>query len=142
VIRPRDLHFATRLAIFTLSILTLSISAFGATHYITASGSGSQSGADWNNAYAGIPGTLVRGDTYVLAGGNYGSYTFNTPTSGTTTITIRKAQAGTLNGTTYNDDQIPGWSSNFQTKQAVISSSSSTQWSVKTDYWNFDGVQP
>ena len=118
------------------------VPCIAATHFITASGSGAKNGSDWNNAFAGIPATLVRGDTYVLAGGSYGSHTFSTPASGTTPITIRKAQAGTFNGVTYNDDLVAGWNSTFQTTQAVITSASTTQWQTSTDYWNFDGVQP
>ncbi|MGH9403380.1 MAG: hypothetical protein ACRD2P_14870, partial [Terriglobia bacterium] len=52
--------------------------AFGACHVVTPNGSGSQTGADWNNSLANLPSTLTRGDVYYLADGNYGSYTFNT----------------------------------------------------------------
>jgi len=69
-------------------------SAFAACHVVTPSGSGTRSGADWNNALAGLPGTLTRGDIYYLADGTYSAYTFNTPLAGTTTIGIRKAQPG------------------------------------------------
>jgi hypothetical protein len=66
--------------------------AFAACHVISPSGAGSKNGSDWSNAFAGLPSSLIRGDIYYLADGNYGSYNFNTPTSGTTTIEIRKAQ--------------------------------------------------
>jgi uncharacterized repeat protein (TIGR02543 family) len=75
-------------------------------YYVTPSGSGSMSGSDWNNAYAGLPATLVRGSTYYIASGNYGSYTFNTPDNGQV-ITIKKAidsdhgtNTGWVNGST------------------------------------------
>jgi hypothetical protein len=112
------------------------------THYVTPSGAGSKNGADWNNAYADIPSSLTRGDTYVLAGGTYGSHTFSTADSGSTYIYIRKAQAGTFNGVAYNDDLVAGWNSSYQTTQALFTSSSGAQWTITTDYWSFDGVQP
>ena len=37
-----------------------------------------------------LPTELVRGDTYYLADGEYGKYTFDTPNSGTSTITIKE----------------------------------------------------
>src|SRR5260370_33498806 len=78
-------------------------SAFAACHVVTPSGSGSKTGADWNNAYAGLPSTLTRGDVYYLADGAYGSYTISTPDSGTTVVEIRKAQ-------TYDNCTSTGWS--------------------------------
>jgi hypothetical protein len=67
---------------------------FGACHAVSPSGSGTMSGADWNDAYANLPSNLVRGDVYYLADGNYGtSLNVTTAASGTTTITIKKAQA-------------------------------------------------
>jgi len=81
-----------RTIIFIIALTLGTTSAFAACHTVTPSGSGSKTGADWNNAYAGLPGTLVRGDIYYLADGNYNPYTFNTSNSGTTTVEIRKAQ--------------------------------------------------
>ncbi|MGH9400486.1 MAG: hypothetical protein ACRD2P_00080, partial [Terriglobia bacterium] len=87
----------------------------GACHVVTPNGSGSQTGADWNNALANLPGTLTRGDVYYLADGNYGSYTFNTAASGTATIEIRKAQ-------TYDHCTDTGWNaSTMGSSQAVFS---------------------
>ncbi len=112
------------------------------THYITPSGAGSQNGSDWNNAYAGLPAALTRGDTYVLAGGTYSSRpSLNDSVSGSTYIHIRKAQAGTYNGIVYNDDLVAGWQSSFQTTQALISASC-TLFDVSTGYYDIDGVQP
>lgn len=72
---------------------SFSSSMTAACHVVTAAGAGSKTGSDWNNAYAGLPATLVRGDTYYLADGSYGSYALNTPTSGATQIVINKAIA-------------------------------------------------
>jgi hypothetical protein len=95
-------------------------SAFGACHVVTAAGSGAHTGADWNNAFTKLPATLVRGDTYYLADGSYGSYTFNT--AGTTAITIFKA-TGAI-GTPGPHCTDTGW------VQSTMGSSSAkfTQW--------------
>ncbi len=66
--------------------------AFGACHAVGTSATGNGSGSSWANRMNKLPANLVRGDTYYLADGQYGSYTFNTPNSGTTAITIKKAQ--------------------------------------------------
>jgi hypothetical protein len=80
------------LALFVLLILSfVTVPSFAACHAITPSGSGSKTGADWNNAYAGIPATLTRGVIYYLADGSYPAYTFSTADSGSTTIEIRKS---------------------------------------------------
>jgi len=68
---------------------------------VTPTGSGSKTGADWNNAYAGLPATLVRGDIYYLADGTYGQYSFSSA-SGTGWIEVRKAQ-------TYDHCTNTGW---------------------------------
>jgi len=73
------------------SMMSLPLAA--ACHVVTPAGGGSKTGADWNNPYAGLPATLVRGDVYYLADGSYGSYSLNTAASGTTQITIKKAIA-------------------------------------------------
>ena len=62
-----------------------------ACHVVTPAGSGTKSGNDWTNAFAGLPATLVRGDIYYLADGTYSDYTFSTAESGSTLITIKKA---------------------------------------------------
>ena len=63
----------------------------GAIFYITPAGAGAKNGADWNNAFAGIPTTLVRGATYYFADGSYPSYNFRTAVDGTKTISFVKA---------------------------------------------------
>ena len=105
-------------AVFLLIFSCLAISpAFAACHAVTPSGSGSKTGADWNNAYAGLPATLIRGDVYYLADGNYPPYTFNTAVSGTTTVEIRKAQS-------YDNCTSTGWNaSTMGSSQATFSGS-------------------
>jgi len=92
----------TLLVLFVVFCLA-SPSAFAACHTVTPSGSGNKTGADWNNAYAGIPATLARGDIYYLADGSYPAYTFSTGASGTATVELRKAQS-------YDNCTSTGWS--------------------------------
>jgi hypothetical protein len=97
-------------------------SALAACHTVTPSGSGAQTGADWNNAYGGLPGTLVRGDIYYLADGNYGNHlSLSTPASGTLTIELRKAQS-------YDNCTSTGWNtSTMGSAQAYWRSTGSGQ---------------
>ena len=68
-------------------------SSEAADHYIRdgATGSSPCNADGWNSACDSLPAALVRGDTYYIAGGTYGSHTFND--SGTTVITIKGATA-------------------------------------------------
>src|SRR5205807_275368 len=78
----------------TLSLalsLCFGTAAQAACHVVTPSGAGTRDGSAWGNAFAGLPATLVRGDSYYIATGTYPRYRFNTPESGTTVITIKKA---------------------------------------------------
>ena len=101
--------------------------AMAAIVHCGATASGNGSGSDWNNLAALSTLTLVRGNTYYLATGSYGSKDWNTPASGTTLITIKKAVAG-------DHGSDVGWSSTLGTGQAVF-----TFWGISTSYWTFDG---
>jgi hypothetical protein len=94
----------------------LSTNSAGTTCYVVSpSGSGAKTGADWNNAYAGLPSTLVRGAIYYLADGSYPGFTFSTAASSTSTIEFRKAQS-------YDNCTSVGWNtSTFGAAQAVFS---------------------
>lgn len=99
-------------------------------------GAANTTGADWNAAFTQIPATLSRGCTYYVAAGTYNGHTFNTATSGTTTITIKAATIA-LHGT------ATGWSDAFQGQAAF---NTTVTGSVDTDiiifttgYWIFDG---
>ena len=76
---------------------------------------GNGSGSDWNNQKAWSS-TPARGDTWYLRGGAYASKTFNTPDSGSTLITIKKASA---------QDHVTntGWQASYGTDQAAWTSS-------------------
>lgn len=85
------------MALFILSAIPGFADA--AVHYVRSGAAGS--GSDWSNAMGNLPATLVRGDTYYIAAGSYGSHTFNDALSGATYIYIKKATAadhGTATG--------------------------------------------
>ena len=106
---------------------------FGANHYIRQGASGSGSGSDWTNACPSFSGScavgsLVRGDTYYVAGGSYSAPTWNRGASGTSVITIKRATA-----TDHGTDT--GWSAAFDGQVNWTN-----RWAIGTGYWNFDGV--
>ena len=101
-----------------------------ANHYIRAGAAGNNSGSDWNNALPNFPNSLVRGDTYYIAAGNYGNHTFNDPVSGTALITIKRASDNDHGTDT-------GWSSTYASGQAAFEGG----WQIYSDYYVFDGAQ-
>jgi hypothetical protein len=111
--------------------LMLAATVHAANYYVTESGSGAKNGADWSNAYQGLPDNLVRSSTYYIAGGTYGSHTFN-PLSGTSYVYLVKATAS-AHGTDT------GWQSSYGTNQAVFSSSSAV-FVIHMKYLSIDGV--
>lgn len=122
---------------FLLILFGLSISpALAACHVVTPSGSGAHTGADWNNAYANLPGTLTRGDIYYLADGNYGtSLSLSQADSGTSTIELRKAQS-------YDNCTSTGWNtSTMGSAQAVWDAPNNGNGivSISSDYWIVNG---
>lgn len=89
-----------------LPLICCAQSAFAANHFVVRSCANNGNGTSYScaaspggaGAFNAIPGTLVRGDVYYLADGNYGGYTFNTAASGTTTVELRKAQSYDFGG--------------------------------------------
>lgn len=102
--------------------------SFAANRYVRAGAAGSGNGSDWTNAYAALPSTLTRGDVYYIADGTYSGYSFKTPVSGTTPITIKKA-------TTVDHGTDIGWSNTYGDGQAQFGILS-----FSTSYYFFDGV--
>jgi hypothetical protein len=72
--------------------------AKAACHAVTIAGSGSKSGADWNNAMANLPSSLVRGDTYFLADGSGYRIQSIAAESGTTMTYVKKAVPAVVAG--------------------------------------------
>lgn len=103
--------------------------ASAANHYIRAGAMGANNGSDWANAYVSLPAMLNRGDTYYIADGTYGGYTFDDAVSGTTLITIKKA-------TISDHGTDTGWNSSYGDGVAIFTSGLT----FTTGYWVFDGI--
>lgn len=106
--------------------------AHAANRYVRAGATGAANGSDWANAYPALPSTLVRGDTYFIADGNYGSYKFNTAQSGTTKITIKKATAA-------DHGTDAGWNAAYGDGEALFTGSAPV-WTFATGNYTIDGV--
>ena len=115
----------------TLAVFLTAISTASAANvYIRSQATGANNGTDWINAYTSIPSPMIRGNTYYLAAGTYGSYTFSVPISGSTLITLKKATAA-------DHGTHTGWSSTYGDGLATFSSASIT---VNTGYFVIDGA--
>src|SRR5207302_2781031 len=130
-------RLAGPLLLLTLSLalsLCFGTAAQAACHVVTPNGAGSKDGSTWGNAFAWMPPTLLRGDSYYIATGTYHRYRFNTPESGTTVITIKKA-APTDHCTET------GWQTGFGVGQAVwADNSGAPTWEFSDNgYWIIDG---
>jgi len=111
------------------TILLLSVESGNAANlYVRAGATGSNNGSDWTNAYTSIPTTLIRGNIYYIADGSYGKYTFNSPISGTSLITIKKA-------TILDHGTSTGWADNYGSSQAQF-----TGFVISAGYLTIDGV--
>ncbi len=86
------------------------------TYYIRPGAGGSNDGSNWANAFTSIPtgNNLLRGCTYYLADGSYGSYTFSSAESGSQYITVKKA-------TIADHGTSAGWLDSYGDGQAVFS---------------------
>ena len=107
------------LLVLLINCLSLVSYTFAADHYVREDATGDNSGSDWTNAFTQLPSTLVRGDTYYIADGNYGSYTFNDATAGSTYIYIKKAIIA-------NHGTDVGWNNSYGDGQAVFNHSINT----------------
>ena len=105
----------------------ISFSVQGADHCVRSGASGTQSGSDWVNAYTNLPTTLVRGDRYYIAGGDYGKYVFGDEPSGTNWIYVTKATVAAHGAAT-------GWSDSY------ASTANFTELKFDRSYYDVDGV--
>jgi hypothetical protein len=105
--------------------------------YVRAGAAGSNSGADWDNAFADLPSSFQRGATYYVAAGLYqGVKTFSTPEAGAAYIYIKKA-------TESDHGTNTGWSSSYGSGPAVFRAASDSVdgiWTFRTGYWDMDGA--
>jgi len=110
------------------AFLFIAETAMAANYYVRAGAAGANNGADWTNAYTSLPATLVRGASYYVADGSYGSYTFNDPASASSLIIVKKA-------TLSDHGTDTGWDSSYGDGQAI--------WGrlvFATSYYTFDGA--
>lgn len=84
-----------------------------ATNYVRQGAAGASNGRSWTDAWPSLPTTLVRGDVYYIADGQYPAYTFDDPMSGTTLITVKKA-------TLFDHGASTGWQSSYGDGQAIF----------------------
>jgi len=87
-----------------------------ACHTVTNAGAGAADGSDWNNPFAGLPATLVRGDDYYFADDTYSAqsgYQLDDAESGTLRITLIKA-------TEPDHCTDTGWSAPLGDGQAIF----------------------
>lgn len=136
--------------LFCIILVAMATRSYATCHVITPAGGGSKNGADWNNACAGLsgtcaPGSMKRGDSYYLGSGVYtiNGLTFNSPTSGSSVITIKGANSG-------DNCTATGWSSTQDTSASPAHFVSGTQWTnsgsgngtmweIDTSYWTVNG---
>lgn len=84
-----------RLKLFIFCLLLIAINSalpsvcLAANHYIRDGGIGD--GSDWVNAWDDLPASLIRGDTYYVADGDYKGYLFNDAEDGEKYIYVKKA---------------------------------------------------
>ena len=114
------------IAILFLGLFGLAQNSEAANQYIRAGATGN--GSDWTNAYASLPATLVRGNTYYIAGGSYPSYMVDDAVSGTSVITIKKA-------TIADHGAETGWDSSYGDGQAVFG-----KITIQASYITIDGT--
>jgi hypothetical protein len=103
---PRSFeHRLLKLSLVAILLMLPSV-MLAADHFVQAGATGNGSGVDWTNAYPDLPASLVRGDTYYVAAGNYKGHTFKDATSGTTVITVKSA-------TVADHGSDTGWSDTY-----------------------------
>ena len=111
--------------LFALSLVLVASAgkSFAVCHAVGPAASGNGSGSDWSDVMK-LPTAPVRGDTYYLMDGSYGSYSPTTATSGTTRITVKKAQSydyGRISDGCPNDISA-GWNAaTMGNSQAIFS---------------------
>ncbi len=129
----------TRLFVILLS-LAVSEAVLAANFYITPSGAGAKTGADWNNALSGLPTSVSCGNSYFIAGGSYDvsgqAPEWDTDCNGNSTVSVYKAVDCSVTNAPYcgatNPATIAGWQARYGTSQAVFSQTAS-------DLKNIDG---
>ena len=118
--------------VLLISVFVFPKISFSENRYVRNVATGNGTGTDWTNAWTNLPENLIRGDTYYIADGNYGSYTFDDTEIGTQYITIKKA-------TTFNHGTNTGWDDAYGDGVAIFAKPSQSVISFLSSYWIFDG---
>jgi hypothetical protein len=100
-----------------LGIFGLARISLAADHHVRDGGTGS--GESWSDALDDLPSDLVRGDTYYVADGSYGSCSLDDEVSGSDYIHVKKA-------TVSDHGTSTGWSDSYADGQAVFSTTGGT----------------
>jgi hypothetical protein len=106
--------------------------AIAANHYVRGGATGTGNGNDWTNAYTSLPANLVRGDTYFIADGVYGSYVFNDPQSGSSSIILKKP-------TQADHGTDVGWNAAYGDGEALFTGPSPV-WTFSSGFYTIDGA--
>lgn len=123
-------------------LFAFATSVFSACVAVGPSSAGTGDGSSWTNRRNNLPTTLVRGNTYYLMDGSYGSYSMTTANSGTTTVTIKKAQSYDFGRSSdgCSNDISSGWNAaTMGSSQAVFSDLSTTTRTVGYIIWDGNG---
>jgi hypothetical protein len=114
-----------------LFLVLIGTPVWAANHYVREGAPGANNGSDWTNAFIDFPTTLVRGDIYYVADGNYCpvGYRFDDPIDGEKYIRVLKA-------TISSHGTDTGWNDQYGDGQAIFTESIA----IRTSYIVFDGV--
>jgi hypothetical protein len=125
--------------------------------FIVAGGTGSKTGADWNNALPDIP-IPSCGNSYFVAGGTYnrkGGQTWTADCNASAQIFVYKAvDCGVISSATYcsllNPAKIQGWQPSYGSRPAIfvqattgnLEASGSGFMQICGNYYTLDGITP
>src|SRR5437867_2340103 len=127
-------NFCRCLVLVWIAVLALPTTSWAASRHVRAGATGNGSGSDWTNAYPDLPASLVRGDTYYVAVGNYSSHRFNDVESGMSVITLKAA-------TLADHGTNTGWSTSYVCQASFAGVPAvALVWVFTTGYYTLDGV--
>lgn len=101
--------------IVAILLVAFALNTNAAIKHVWAGATGKGTGDNWNDAYPDIPSTLVRGNIYYIADGNYSGGEITIPLNGTNQIYLKKASI-TEHGSNL------GWSDSYGDGVAVLGS--------------------
>ena len=129
--RITNVHKTRLIATFAISLFLsffVGSQCQAANHYVRSGATGAGNGANWTDAWTQLPQSLTRGDTYYVADGNYGGYTFDDPLAGGQYVTVKKAIAD------EHGSEV-GWQASYGDGTAVFTGTIN----VAVGYFVFDG---